>query len=74
MMNPAYTRPIGHGNPTRSVPDVFTTPTPETTPEQRRRAAVTLSALILNADGTADDLATYLPALFTDAELTEMGQ
>ncbi len=45
----------------------------DTTKHQRRRAAVHAADVMLKL-GTADDLATYLPMLFTPEELEEMGQ
>ena len=70
-----YTPPYGHGSPNRG-PDPWTAipHTTDTTPEQRRKAAVHAADVVLMAGGTADDLAAYLPMLFTADELDEMGQ
>lgn len=68
-----YSTPVGHGNPTRSVPDVFTDHIPHTTPTERRKAAIHAADAVLMAGGTADDLAAYLIILFTAEELEEMG-
>ena len=44
----------------------------DTTPHQRRRAAIHVADVMLTL-GTTDELATYLPMLFTEQELEEMG-
>jgi len=70
-----YNRPYGHGSHQRG-PDPWTAipNTTTTTLQQRRKAAIHAADVTLMMGGTADDLAAYLPMLFTAEELQEMGQ